>query len=406
MNILFLTLAWPEGNEHNLYTDLMEEFKYNGHNVYVVTARERRVGKATEYSVKNGLNILRVRCGNIQKTNPFEKGISSVLLGYQMQIAIKKYLSNINFDLIMCSTPPITLARTIKALKKKYSAKVYLLLKDIWPQGPADMGAIMKGGLIWTYFRRKEKLMYEVSDYIGCMSLANVKYVLNHNKELSPIKVEECPNTIRPRERKPVNYIQIRNKYKIPEGAVVFLFGGNLGKPQGVSFLIDVAEHMTDREDVFFLIVGSGTEYSKIKIRIEEKSLKNILLLERLPKLDYEMLCNASDVGLILLDKNFTIPNFPSRLLTYLDIGMPVLCATDSVTDVGDIVEEWNCGIKTLHGDINGFIQVVDKLANHEELRINMSRNARKLLEGKYTVKHSYEIIMKHFEEENSYVQG
>lgn len=404
MNVLFLTLAWPENNEHNLYTDLMEEFRDNGHNVYVVAARERRVGKATEYSVKNGLHILRVRCGNIQKTNPFEKGISSILLGYQMQIAIKKYLSNINFDLIMCSTPPITIARTIKTLKKKYSAKVYLLLKDIWPQGPADMGAIKENGLVWRYFRRKEKLMYKVSDYIGCMSPANVKYVLKHNKELSPEKVEECPNTMRPRKQEPVNSIQIRNKYKVPEDEVVFLFGGNLGKPQGVSFLIDVAEQMSDRDNVFFLIVGSGTEYSKIKMRIEEKSLNNILLLERLPKLDYEMLCNASDVGLILLDKNFTIPNFPSRLLSYLDIGIPVLCATDEVCDMGDIVEEWDCGIKTLHGDINSFIKAVEKIARDEELRINMSRNARKLLEEKYTAKHSYKIIMNHFEGENSYV--
>lgn len=404
MNVLFLTLAWPENGEHNLYTDLMEEFRDDRHNVYVVAARERRVGKATEYSVKNGLHILHVKCGNIQKTNPIEKGISSILLGYQMQRAIKKYLSNINFELIIYSTPPITLARTVKDLKKKYSAKTYLLLKDIWPQGPADMGVIKKNGLVWKYFRKKEKLIYKVSDYIGCLSPANVKYILKHNKELAPEKIEVCPNSIRPREQKHVNSIQIRKKYGVPEEAIIFLFGGNLGKPQGVSFLVDVAEQMQDREDLLFLIVGSGTKYSKIKMRIKERNCNNILLIERLPKLEYEELCNASDVGLILLDKCFTIPNFPSRLLTYLDIGMPVLCATDEVCDVGDIVEEWGCGIKTLHGDIDGFIIAVNKLAGDEELRKNMSINARKLLDQKYTTKQSYEIIMKHFEEENSYV--
>lgn len=398
MNILFLTLAWPEDSEHNLYTDLMDEFLANGHTVYVVAARERRIGKATEYFAKDNLHVLRVKCGNIQKTGPIEKGLSSVLLGYQMQASLKKYLPNVRFDLIIYSTPPITLAGTVQALKKKHDAKTYLLLKDIWPQGPADMGAIRQDGLIWTYFRQKEKLLYRISDYIGCLSLANVRYVLEHNKELSPNKVEECPNTIRPREHKPIDIRQVRKKYGVPEGSIVFLFGGNLGKPQGISFLLDAAGAMLEKEDVFFVIVGSGTEYSKIKTQIEDRGLKNMLLLERLPTSDYEELCGASDVGLILLDRRFTIPNFPSRLLSYLDIGMPVLCATDDVCDVGDIVEEWNCGIKTLHGELNGFVSAIERLARDADLRMNMARNARRLLEQRYTGKRSYDIIMKHFD--------
>lgn len=398
MNILFLTLAWPENSEHNIYTDLIDEFLANGHTVYVVAARERRVGKDTEYYVKNNLHVLRVKCGNIQKTDPIEKGLSSVLLGHQMQAAMKRYFPAAGFDLLIYSTPPITLAGTVKALKRKYHAKTYLLLKDIWPQGPTDMGAIRQNGLIWTYFRHKERLLYRISDYIGCLSPANIRYVLEHNRELHLGTVEECPNSIRPRERRPVDARQVRSKCGVPEEPVVLLFGGNLGKPQGTGFLLDAAEAMLDREDVFFVIAGSGTEYSKIKTEIEKRGLKNVLLLERLCTSDYEELCGASDVGLILLDRRFTIPNFPSRLLSYLDIGMPVLCATDEVCDVGDIIEEWNCGIKTLHGDLNGFVSAIVRLAKDADLRMSMSQNARRLLEQRYTARRSYEIIMKHFD--------
>ncbi len=399
INILFLTLAWPENSEHNLYTDLMDEFLANGHTVYVVAARERRIGKDTEYCAKKNLHVLRVKCGNIQKAGPIEKGLSSVLLGHQMQASIKKHLSKVSFDLVIYSTPPITLAGTVKALKKKHDAKTYLLLKDIWPQGPTDMGAIRQNGLIWTYFRRKEKFLYKISDHIGCLSPANIRYVLEHNRELCSRKVEECPNSIRPREHKPVDVQQVRKRYGVPEGTTVFLFGGNLGKPQGVEFLLDAAESMLDKEDVFFLIVGSGTEYWAIKDAMVERGLKNMMLLERLHTSDYEELCGASDVGLILLDRRFTIPNFPSRLLSYLDVGMPVICATDDICDVGDIVEEWNCGIKTLHGDLNGFVSAIDRLAKDSDLRMNMSQNARRLLEERYTARHSYEIIMKHFDD-------
>lgn len=37
--------------------------------------------------------------------------------------------------------------------------------------------------------------MYRISDWIGCMSPANVKYVMEHNKEITPSKVEICPNS-------------------------------------------------------------------------------------------------------------------------------------------------------------------------------------------------------------------
>lgn len=402
VNILFLTLVWPEDNEHNIYTDLMEEFRDANHSVYVVAARERRVGKPSEYSMENGIRILRVKCGNMQKTNPIEKGISSFLLGYQMLVAIKKHYFNIRFNLIIYSTPPITLAGAIETLKKKHGAKTYLLLKDIWPQGPVDMGVIKKGGLVWYYFRQKEKHIYKISDYIGCMSPANVQYVLEHNKDVAPEKIEECPNSIKPGELNSfVNSKDIKKKFGIPGDAVVFLFGGNLGKPQGINYLIDAAIQLLNKVNIFFVIVGSGSEYLSIKKRIKEKNCTNMLIIERLPKLEYEELCKACDVGLILLDRNFTIPNFPSRLLTYLDIGLPVLCATDVVCDMGDIVEEWSCGIKTLHGDINNFIDAIKRLAADKRLRESMSINACILLEKKYTAKQSYEIIIRHFEGNN-----
>ena len=398
MNVLFLTLVWPENGDRHFFNDLMDEFRDAGHCVFVVGARERRIGKPTEYMVEDGINVLRVRCGNIQKTGNIEKGISSVLLGYQMSRAIDKYWNDIRFDLILYCTPPVTLASTVEKLKGKLGAKTYLMLKDIWPQGAVDLGMIKKDGLIWKFFRRKEERLYEVSDYIGCMSPANVQYVLEHNPNIPKEKVEECPNSIRPKTLSSRSFNEaVNDKYKIPEGAVKFIFGGNIGKPQGVGFIADVVEELKQRKDVFFIVAGSGTEYPKLEQAIEEKKCNNILLLNRLPKVKYDELCASCDVGLILLDKRFTIPNFPSRVLSYLELGMPIICATDSVCDMGDILEEWGCGFKVLHGDIKNFASAVKKLADDEGLRKEMAVNARKLLLERYTAKHSYEIIMSHF---------
>ena len=87
--------------------------------------------------------------------------------------AIKKYLSDVKIDLVLYPTPPITFANTIAYIKKRDGAYAYLMLKDIFPAGAVDLGALKKTGLkgvIYRYFRKKEKYLYRISDKIGCMS--------------------------------------------------------------------------------------------------------------------------------------------------------------------------------------------------------------------------------------------
>lgn len=260
MNVLFLTLAYPEGNDRNIYSDLMQEFNERNDQVFVVCQRERRYNKPTEYKEENGIKVLRVRTGNLTKTNVFEKGISTLLIENQFLRAIKIYMTDIHFDLVIYSTPPITFEKVVRYIKKRDDCKTYLLLKDIFPQNAVDMGMIKKNSLIWRYFRAKEKHLYKVSDHIGCMSRANVEYVLKHNPEIDKSKVEECPNSIRPST---INFYEtsrakIRKKYGIPKDSKAFIYGGNLGRPQGMGFLLEVLDFMKSRNDIFFLLLVRG----------------------------------------------------------------------------------------------------------------------------------------------------
>lgn len=399
MSILFLSIGSLRSIEdRGIYTDLLREFRNNGHNVYVVCPRERRTKLPTEYVDEDGVRFLRVRTGNITKCNVFEKGITTLTIEHLFIRAIKKYLADVKFELIIYSTPPITFEGVVRYIKNRDNARSYLLLKDIFPQNAVDLGLFGKRSLLYRYFRQKEKRLYRRADYIGCMSQANVDYVLKHNPELSADIVEVCPNSIEPINID-VNDKQrtdIRQKYGIPLDKTVFIYGGNLGKPQGIEFLIKCLKSNQDNEDVFFLIVGSGTEFNKLKSYFDTEKPNNAKLLDQLPKADYDMLANSCDVGLIFLDNRFTIPNFPSRLLSYMQASMPVLAATDVNTDIGKVIEEGKFGFWCESKDVSVFNDNVNKLCD-PILRKEMGSNARRYLEENYTVKHSYEIIMKHF---------
>lgn len=401
MNVLFLTLCYiSDISERGIYTDLVREFIRKGHSLYIVVPAERRFRQPTELKESYGAKILKVKTLNIQKTNLIEKGIGTLLLEYQYRQAIHTYWKDVKFDLILYSTPPITFNKVIASLKTRCKAKTYLLLKDIFPQNAVDLGMFSKNSLFYKLFRKKEKQLYKLSDYIGCMSPANVEYVLKHNRFVSPGKVEICPNSIELKKDDGclIDRATLLDKLNIPADKFLFIYGGNLGRPQGVDFLMEVVTANEARNDTFFIIVGNGTEYGRIKQYFETNSPHNSCLLASLPKEEYDNLVKVCDVGLIFLDRRFTIPNYPSRLLSYLENKMPVLFATDLNTDIGRIAEINGYGMYTESGNLDKFMELVDKLATDEGLMKIMGEKGYSYLCNNYTVQSSCRIIMKHFE--------
>lgn len=395
MNILFLTLFKIEKlEERSIYTDLLRKFRDEGHQVFVVSPSERREKKPTHLLKEEGVAVLRVRTFNLQKTNVIEKGIGTLAIEYQYLQAIKKYFSESKFDLILYSTPPITFSKVIDFIKKRDNAYSYLLLKDIFPQNAVDMKMLKKGGLLHRMFLAKERSLYALSDAIGCMSEANKKYLTTHNPTLNPEKIEVNPNSITP-----LSFVQtieekrvIKEKYGLPLNRKIFVYGGNLGKPQGIDFLIETMAANIN-PNVFFLVVGSGTEYNRIDKWFKNEQPKNAILLQGLPKQDYDLVLNCCDVGMIFLHKDFTIPNFPSRLLSYLEMKMPVIAATDPNTDIGTEIEKNKCGYAVLSGDILGMQKAIDALSSNDSNYNQMSENAWDFLEREFKVDYSYQLI-------------
>lgn len=124
--------------------------------------------------------------------------------------------------------------------------------------------------------------------------------------------------------------------------------------------MIKCLKQQGENSDVFFLIVGDGIEFKKIKYYIEHDNPTNVKLMKRLPKDDYDKMVGACDVGMIFLDHRFTIPNFPSRLLSYLQAKIPVLAVTDPNTDIGKIITEGDFGWWCESNDVDKFDMLIN----------------------------------------------
>lgn len=385
MKILFLTMSnFGHVSEHSIYTDLVRELVHQGNQVTVLLPIEKRNGKPTSKETQCGATVIKVCTGNLFDVGMAEKLVSRAGVVSRFEKALDAYCADEVFDLIIYSTPPTTFGGLVAKLKKKYNAYTYLMLKDIFPQNAVDLGMIGQKGLPFRVLREGEKKLYRSADTIGCMSPANVRFLKNQDPWIDPKKITVFPNALEVREPAAVDKAAIRGKYNLPNDKLLLVYGGNLSKPQGIEYFKKCIEAMTDDADVFFLVIGSGPFLSDLQA-LESKYPQTLRVIQWLPVDEYETLVAASDVGLIFLDHRFKIPNFPSRLLLYLQCKLPILAATDPNTDVGTLAESYGCGFRCESRNPEDFRAIVDKV-KPRDVREAMGEKAYTFLKDMFSV--------------------
>jgi hypothetical protein len=384
-------ISYPDVAENtNMYTDLTQEFLRNGHDVYVAAPSN----KVTKICTEGGISVLRVRSLPLFNTSTFKKGIANVLLPMQYKRAIRKFLSTICFDLVVIPTPPITFVGVGRFLKNSCNAKIYLILRDIFPQNAKDLGMI-KNNFIFSYFRHQEKKMYELADHIGCMSNKNIDFVYSNNPEIDYNKLHLLPNWISVTDS--VNSgVDFRSKFNL-KNKFLAVFGGNFGIPQKIEFLINVADRIRDYSDIIFLLVGSGTEKGKIENLIYEKKLDNVIIINSLPREEYMSLLNECNIGLVNLSDKFTIPNIPSRTLSYWSRKLPVLAAVDKNTDFGEILDKCKGGLWSVTGDTESYIFNLLLIYNNSDMARQMGLNGYTHLINELNTQIAYKTLISRF---------
>lgn len=384
--------VFPEPDKgFNMYTTLAGEFHKNGHEVYVLAPDNRH--RKTEIRSENNINVLRVRTFPVKNVPNFIKGISNLLLPFQYNRAIMKHYPSAIFDLIITSTPPITLVDLAAKLKRKHNNMIYLILRDIFPQNAVDLGFIKRGSFIYRYFREKEKKLYKTADHIGCMSEGNINYLLSQNDYLNKNKLHLLPNFQKLNDSFPVKDLSILTKYGLQDKYVV-IFGGNMGKPQQLENVIALAKTCQEYPDVIFLLLGEGVQKLRIEEMYKAEGIKNIVIIDTISKDEYQKLVGVCDIGLISLHADFTIPNIPSKTLDYFNMGIPVLASIDHSTDYWKLLDEAETGLWSYAGDLKSFKANFDKLYHTPDLRKQMGINARRYFESHLTPEKAYASII------------
>ena len=378
-----------------LVHDLGVELDRQGNQIFVLTPSES-VAESLTTSIEDNLLVARVKAGKIKGANKMPRALEEIQLSTNLWRKAKHFLCQNRCDLILFYSPSIFFGPLVRRLKSLWACPAYLILRDIFPEWAVDAG-IFRRGLAYRYFRRMETYQYEIADLIAVQSPGNLEYFARaFPQKQFRLKVLYNWTSLAEPDLAHTNY---RARLGL-EKKLVFVYGGNIGVAQDIDNLLRLAARLTPRPNIHFLLVGGGTELARLNDSIAASGLRNIQVLPSVGQNEYLSMLSEFDVGLISLHPRLKTHNVPGKLLSYLYWGLPVLASLNPGNDLFDLLKRNRAGFCFVNGDDENLAAAAQLLADHQDLRSEMGRNARQLLEHTFSVKRAADQILTHLQDE------
>lgn len=371
--------------------DLGVELRCRGQDVTVLAPSDA-ISAKLQVTTEDGLQIVRVKTPRIKHATKALRAIQEIRLSALLWRGAKSFLTNNAFDWILFYSPTIFLGELVRKLKKLWRCPAYLILRDIFPEWAVNAGLLRKG-LVYRFFRRKESEQYAVADVIAVQSPANLEYFARAFPERQ-FQLEILYNWARVQEPDlvPTNY---RAELGL-QAKVVFFYGGNIGLAQDIDNIVRLAVNLAHHNHIYFLLVGEGSEVAHLRRHIAGRGLRNIQMLPAVSQQEYISMLAEFDVGLISLDRRLTTHNLPGKMLGYMYWGMPILASVNPGNDLSDLIQQSQAGFCFVNGDDKNLSEAALRLADDSELRARLGKNSRRLLEQIFSVQAAAQHIMEH----------
>ena len=130
---------------------------------------------------------------------------------------------------------------------------------------------------------------------------------------------------------------------------------------------------MTDiRTDVSFVGVGDGSELARLKKRIQNEKIYNVLLLGK--RNDIEDLISIADIGLLFTHAE----GISNSIIEYMALGKPVI-TTDTLGGSNEIIEEGKSGY-IMQSNAFAIANKINELLNNPILSKKLGEKGNKSL--------------------------
>ncbi len=269
----------------------------------------------------------------------------------------------------------------ICALIKKLTKKRFIYnLQDIFPDSLVNGGITSESSVLWRIGRKMENFTYKNADAIIVISedfKANIMA-----KGVPEEKIVVVPNwvntSISPITRDQNKLIA---KYNLDPTKFYVCYSGNIGYTQNMELLVSVAERIKETlPDVIFVVIGDGSAREELGRSIEEKNVKNVILLPFQPYDDLSHVFSLGNIGLVISKAGVGENSIPSKTWDIMAAERPVLASFDANSELSNIIRQIGCGIAVPADNADELINAISKFKESPEFCRICGNNGKKYL--------------------------
>ena len=371
--------------ENFIINDFVKSLKIKGNYVEVLTGipnyPDGRFYKGYNLLNKNKEvidNTIIHRSRLFPRLNANKFSISLNYLSFVIFGILKLLFIRGDFDKIFVFAPsPITVGIVGAFAAKKFKAKAFIWVQDLWPESVKVAGNVNNKFILET-FNKLTKKIYKYYNLIFVQSEGFVSYIVNQN--IDSRKIKYLPNFANDFYLTKKNKIIKYHKFSVT-------FAGNIGKSQNLEILVEAAKILKKRsEEIIFIIIGSGRNLNSLVKKIKQNDVMEYFnfLGRKEPEL-MPSYFSSSDVMLISLKKSsiFSL-TIPSKLQSYMAYGVPILGSIDGISN--KIINESNSGLASSAEDVKGLVSNIIKMKKLKNSELNkMAVNSKRYYEKHFS---------------------
>lgn len=225
-------------------------------------------------------------------------------------------------DVILASSPPITVALAAQLLARRYSKPWVFEVRDLWPASIRAVGAA-KGGIL-NLVEKYELGLYRKA--AATIVLTDSFFEDITKRGIAPARIRVVTNGVdlapfRTAPHKPA----ARAELNVASDKFLIGFVGTVGLAQGAATFAKAAYRLRDRHDIHFVCWGEGADRPKVMNMVTEMGLNNIEFRDFLPTEKVPTILAALDVGTVLLKNDPLFETvIPSKIFELLAAGLPI----------------------------------------------------------------------------------
>ena len=394
MHFLLLSSTYfPEKKSASfMLRELAQSFISRGHRVTVLTF-SHNLNSEIDHDELDGVTIIRLKV-----TDPKFSKIRRALVELSYSRKLIKFIKKDQLpkvDALIYFSPSIFFGRAAAYIKKFYSVRSYLIIRDLFPDWLVKIKQLKKGP-IYYFFKFFEFTNFKSADFIGTESIADIQHVTNivgkKNNE-----VEQLRNWFA--EPTSQNTVSKENRY-ISDSKINLVYGGSLGLAQDVLGFLKILESEKSSKLLKINIVGEGEQKSLLE-EFSRNTNMDIQIISMMDRDEYFDLVNKSDAGLVILDKNLVANNYPGKSFDYMFLKKPLVCFFHESNEFGRMVEEENLGYFIKSNQEDSFHNEFNSLIYDKKQRIEKGENPYNYLHEYFSVERaSHQIQNKFFMEQ------